>query len=74
VLEFDDNNVDCERKLEFDIGEIDVIIGAVGTVGPFGVEGCGGGRQFTSKQKISTTSEYPFELYPPPNNILFVAG
>ncbi|MEO0206170.1 MAG: hypothetical protein ABIL22_05805, partial [candidate division WOR-3 bacterium] len=41
--------------------------GAVGTVGVLGADG--GGRGIS---KISTTSEYPFELYPPPKNILFV--
>jgi hypothetical protein len=33
----------------------------------------GGSGQFCPKQKISTTSEYPIELFPPPpKNILFV--
>jgi hypothetical protein len=29
-----------------------------------------GGGQLSSKQKISTTSEYPLELYPPPKKFV----
>jgi hypothetical protein len=60
VLEFDDNNVDCERDVEI------VVYGCKGGVG---IEGGGSG---SGNSKISTTSENPLELFPPPKNILFV--
>jgi hypothetical protein len=94
VLEFDDNDVDCERDDEIvvfvrvgdvfgksDCGvvvvegdEVEIVLGE--KIGVFGGDGDKGdnccGKQFLSKQtKISTTSEGPLELYPPPKNILF---
>jgi hypothetical protein len=59
-----------------EVGVVGSVVGAVGVVGVVGVVGAvgafggeGGGRGIS---KISTTSEYPLELYPPPKNILFV--
>jgi hypothetical protein len=95
VLEFDDNDVDCERVDEIvvfvrvgvvfdeidcgtvvevdnveevEIGEIGVIDDGMRSVdnGVFDEEGGNG------ISKISTISEYPLELFPPPKNILFI--
>jgi hypothetical protein len=66
VLEFGDNDVDCER---------DEFIVFVSVVGELGVETCEVGVEIGILEisKISTISEYPlFELHPPPKNILFV--
>jgi hypothetical protein len=91
VLEYDNNDVNCERDngiVEFDVGDVfgesdcgdmfgelgeEIIIDEVVSVdiGVFSEEGVGK-EQFTPKQKISTTTEGPLELYPPPKNILFV--
>jgi hypothetical protein len=50
--------VDCGDVVEeFDVGEVGI------------AEGGGRGRGIS---KISTTSEYPMKVNPPPKNILFV--
>jgi NifU-like protein involved in Fe-S cluster formation len=85
VLKFDDNDVLCERDDEIvvfvrvgdvfdesDCGDVvellvvsEVEIDEVVDIGVFE----GGGRGIST---ISTTSEGPLELFPPPKNILFV--
>jgi hypothetical protein len=80
VLEFDDNDVDCERDDEivvfvrvddvFDESDCELDVGELDVVG-VEIDGGGGNRRVISK--ISTTSESLFELFcPPPKNSLFV--
>jgi hypothetical protein len=47
-------------------------VGAIGVEGGVGVIGAGGEGGGSGISKISTTSESPLELRPPPKNILFV--
>jgi hypothetical protein len=86
VLEFDDNDVDCERDDEivvFDesdcgivvelVVEVDVVVEEVETDENIGVE-IGVLDEVESEiSKISTISKIPFALFnPPPKNILFI--
>jgi hypothetical protein len=86
VLEFDDNDVDCERDVEivvfvrvgdvFDESDCEGVVELVIVVEEIetdeGVEIGVFDEVERGISKISTISEYPFELFPPPKNILFV--
>jgi hypothetical protein len=54
--------------------ELVIVVGEPDIVGEVEDDSCieVGGRFGRGISKISTTSEYPLELYPPPKNILFV--
>jgi hypothetical protein len=78
IVEFDigDSGKNVDVVVEFAIGEVETdgdVVGEFDTETTEGVEidvfEAGNGRI----SKISTTSEYPLELFcPPPKNILFV--
>jgi hypothetical protein len=71
VLEFDDNNMDCERDDVFDEGDCENVV-KLGNVVKDELDEKIGWFDGRGISKISTTSKYPLELYPPPKNILFV--